>query len=143
MVYKSVVIMYYLSASMCRILYNVIVHPWECLTEHDPVKMCDDLRNVLSGVDSCMFFDVITHPVMRKDGIVNRAYVTVMSKEPELVLGVVSRVVLRDMVLTLYFTDEFGDLYTLNSVSFRTTGTEGMRLDSLMDGGRFGPVGIK
>lgn len=134
--------MYYMSAMMCKLLYNVVVHPWEC-TENCAVEMCSNLRKMFDALDCGLYLDVVSHPVITIDGIVQRAYITVMSKEPELVLGVVSRVVLRDMILTLYFTDEFGDVYALNSVSFRTQGTEGMRLDSLMDGGKIGSVRIK
>ena len=122
--------MYYVPAVTCKLLINVIKDPWECMTDVDPVQMCDDLRRLFSGVGGDMYFDVISHPVIMHDGLIHRAYVTVMNREPRLVLGVISRAVLRNMILTLYFTDEFGDTYALNSVSFRTSGTEGLTLDS-------------
>lgn len=112
------------------LLYNVVAYPWECMTMYDPTKMSKDMRNMFDAVGDNMYFDSIVHPVIKDGGLVHRAFVTVMSKRPELVLGVVSRVVLRSMVLTLYFTDEFGDDCALNSVSFRTIGTEGICLDS-------------
>lgn len=122
--------MYYVPAVTCKLLVNVIRDPWECMTDVDPVQMCDDLRKLFIGVGGDMYFDVISHPVMVHDGLIYRAYITVMNREPRLVLGVVSRAVLKNMVLTLYFTDEFGDECTLDSVSMRTVGTEGMTLDS-------------
>lgn len=122
--------MYYVPVVTCKLLVNVIRDPWECMTDADPVQMCDDLRKLFIGVGGNIYFDVITHPVIVHDGLIHRAYITVMSKEPELVLGVISRAVLRNMVLTLYFTDEFGDECALDSVSMRTVGTEGLTLDS-------------
>ena len=122
--------MYYIPVTMCKLLVNVVRDPWECMSDVDPVQMCDDLRKLFMGVGGGMYFDAVSHPVIVHDGIIHRAYIAVMNADPRLVLGIVSRVVLRDMVLTLYFTDEFGDKCTLNSVSFRTKGTEGLTLDS-------------
>lgn len=123
--------MYYLSVEVCKLIMNVIAHPWECLTRYDPIKMCDDLRGMFDDLGTNLYFDFVAHPVMVKDGLVYRAFLSVMSKDPKVVLGIVSHAVLKDMVLTLYFTDEFGDIYALNSVSFRTTGTEGMTMDTM------------
>ena len=122
--------MYYIPVETCRLIVNVITRPWECLTKYKPVEMCDNLRSMFGHMGGDMFFDVVAHPVIKNDGIYHRAYITVMNKDPELVLGVVVRAVLKDMILTLYFTDEFGDKYCLHSVSFRTAGTEGLHLDS-------------
>ena len=123
--------MYYLSLDACRLLYNLVAHPWECMTRYDPTKMCDSIRKMLSDISSDLYFDAVAHPVIVSDGIIFRAYVSVMNKEPELVLGIVDRVILKDMVLTLIFTDRFGDTYSLYGVSFRTTGTEGISLDTI------------
>lgn len=123
--------MYYMPVDMCKLIANVVAYPWECLTKYNPNRMCDDLRKMLDDAGPNLFFDVISHPVIVNDGLVYRTFITVMSKDPELVLGVVSRAVLRDMVFTLYFTDAYGDQYSLNSVSFRTVGTEGLSMDTM------------
>ncbi len=123
--------MYYIPVTMCKLIINVVAHPWECILEHDPTDMCQDMRKIFDAIRGNLYFDVITHPVKKMDSIVFRTYITVVSKDPELVLGVVDRAVLKDMLLTLYFTDEFGDVYSLDSVSFRTIGTEGLFMDSI------------
>lgn len=124
--------MYYVPVELCRLLVHIVRYPWECLTIYDSATMCDDLRKMFDGVGGNLYFDVVSHPILKPDGIVYRAYPVIMSHEPELVLGVIDRVVIKDMELILYFTDRFGDLYSLNSVSFRTTGTEGIRIDTLI-----------
>ena len=122
--------MYVMSRRMCKLLVNVVANPWECLTKYKPDSMCQQLRNILHEIGGDFYLDVISHPVMNEDGVVHRTYITVMSKDPELVIGVVDRVVLKDMILELFFTDRFGDNLAFNSVTFRTTGTEGLTLDS-------------
>ena len=122
--------MYYLSADMCKLIVNMVAYPWDCLTMYDPNIMCNSIRKMFDDIGPNMFFDVVSHPVIVHEGLVHRAFITVMSKKPRLVLGVVDRVVLKDMVLMLYFTDAFGDEYAINSMSFRTYGTEGLYMDS-------------
>lgn len=137
-----VITMYYLSRSACMLLYNLVRYPLECFTKFDPMEMCDSVSNMLISIGCSMYFDVVVHPVVKNDGMVYRAFIAVRMKDPEIIIGIVDRIILREMTLTMYFTDKFGDEYALNSVSFRTVGTEGISLDS-MDGGRYGFNGIE
>ena len=140
--------MYRLSARVCRVLFNLVANPWECLPRYRADKLCSSVRNILDSIMESkgpginLYFDVAVHPVTVSEGIVFRAYLTVVSKDPALVIGVVDRIVLNDTVLELYFTDEFGDHSSLRSVTFYTYGTEGLRFDT-MDKWSNGFVGIE
>jgi hypothetical protein len=84
------------------------------------------------GLENNLVFRFMIRPDYKDDGqsLVFKTHLAIVSQEPKLVIGVVDRMVLKDMVLTVYFTDLLGDDCALNGVSFRTYGTEGPTIDT-------------